>query len=103
MKIQVKYQPFGKLANSESEIIFANMEKNETLNKVADIIRKSVKQARLEITTDTSSSDVKGWDSLQHMMILTEIENEFSIKFDFLEILEMKSVGDICNAISEHK
>ena len=91
------------MANSEWEIIFANMENNETLNKVADIIRKNVKQARLDITVNTSSADVKGWDSLQHMMIITEIGNDFSIKFDFLEILEMKSVGDICNAINQHK
>ena len=72
---------------------------NEIFEQVAAVIRKSVKQPRLEVTMETASGDVKGWDSLHHMMIITEVEQTFGIKFDFMEILEMKTVEDICNGV----
>lgn len=73
------------------------------LEKVAEIIGKNVGHNKVAITVQTRSSDIEGWGSLQHIMIITDIENEFACKFDFMEILEMKSVGDICSALEKHK
>lgn len=76
---------------------------NQILEQVANVIRKSVKQPRLEVTMETASGDVEGWDSLHHMMIINDVETVFNVKFDLMEILEMKSVGDICKAVENHK
>lgn len=76
---------------------------NEIFEQVGGVIRKVVKKPRLEVTLDTTSGDVEGWDSLHHLMIITEVEQVFGIKFDFMEILEMKSVGDICKAVEKLK
>lgn len=97
----VNFQLIGKLANYEYHLIFAAMTHDYIISKVAEIIGKNVGQTHVAINEHTQSSDIAGWGSLQHIMIISEIEETFSIKFDFLEILEMKSVGDICNAISK--
>lgn len=72
---------------------------HQIFEKVAAVIRKTVNRPNIAINADTSSNDVEGWDSLHHIMIIAEIENEYSIKFNFLEVLEMRTVGDICKAV----
>lgn len=76
---------------------------NQIVDQVANVIRKVVKQPRLEVTAETEAGHVDGWDSLHHMMIIVDVEKVFDIKFDFMEILEMKSVGDICKAVENNK
>ena len=74
---------------------------NQIFEQVADVIRKVLKQPKLEVTMETSSENVEGWDSLHHMMIITEVETVFNLKFDFMQILDIKSVGDICKTVKQ--
>ena len=48
-----------------------------------------------ELNDNSSSKDIIAWDSLRHVMLITEIENQFEIKFDLDEMLSMKTFGDI--------
>ncbi|MDB4334785.1 acyl carrier protein [bacterium] len=76
---------------------------NEIFKKVVLIIQNSLQQQDLQLTEESSSKDVQGWDSLRHMMIIADIEKVFDIKIDFMEILNMKSVGDIYNVVNQNK
>lgn len=78
------------------------MEK-EIFDKVVEIIRDEVKQADVELTTESSSKDVDGWNSLQHVMIISAVEKAFNIKIDFMELLNIKTVGDICEVVIKSK
>jgi acyl carrier protein len=75
----------------------------EDFERIKEIIRATVKQPDAEINADTASEDVDGWDSLHHMMIITEVEKAFGVKFDFMEILGLNTVGDICNLVEQRK
>ncbi len=48
-----------------------------------------------EIVDDLSMIDSGGWDSLQHMEIVTSIEETFRIDLTADEIVDMTSVGAI--------
>lgn len=49
---------------------------------------------------DTSKiGDIDGWESSTHMMIISEIEDEFNIEFELDELLAMKNVGDLVSCI----
>lgn len=76
---------------------------NEDFEKIKEIVRATVKQPGADIQPGTTSDDVDGWDSLHHMMIITEIEKAFNVKFDFMEILDLKTVGDICDLVEQRK
>ena len=76
---------------------------NKVFEKVTAIIRATVQQPRLNITGNSSSKDVEGWDSLRHLMIITGVEKEFGLKFDFMEILDVKTVDDICKLVMKNK
>jgi len=53
-----------------------------------------------ELRDDSSSKDIADWDSLRHVMLITEIENQFGIKFDLDEMLSMSNFGEIRQFVS---
>jgi len=79
------------------------MMNTEVFEKIKEIIRVTVNQPGAVIKPGTTSDEVEGWDSLHHMTIITEIEKAFGLKFDFMEILELKTVEDICNIVEKRK
>ena len=54
------------------------------------------------ITRSTSANDVDGWDSIAHVLLITSIEEKFSIRFKGREIAGFNSVGDMIDAIEKH-
>jgi len=48
-----------------------------------------------KINDETSPENLEEWDSFNFYVLLDEIENEFDMKFDLDETLEIKKVGDI--------
>ena len=76
------------------------MEKNEILAKLQDIIRETVDDEDVVITTQTVASDVDGWDSLAQVMIVGEIRNEFGVKLTSTEIATLENVGAMVEAIA---
>lgn len=53
------------------------------------------------ITESTAPSDVEKWDSLNHVLLIAAIEEEFTVKFDILEIVEVSSIGQFVNLVEK--
>jgi acyl carrier protein len=49
----------------------------------------------------TTAEDVDGWDSLQHVRILTTLERRFSFRFADHEVQGLTNVGDLLSVISQ--
>lgn len=75
------------------------MNKEEVLNIVQEIFRKTFDKPDLIITDSMSPGDIKKWDSLNHVILISEIEKEFNIRFDLQDMLESGNVGTICKTI----
>lgn len=75
------------------------MEKNEILAKLQVIIREAVDNEDVVITESTTASDVDGWDSLAHVMIVGEIRNVFGVKLTSNEITNLSNVGSLIDLI----
>ena len=78
------------------------MSKEEILEKVIHIIREEFEDEDIEVSFDTTASDVKGWDSLAHLSLMHEIEGEFNIKFTMGEIQGFKNIGEVIESILKH-
>jgi acyl carrier protein len=76
------------------------MEKQEIEQKLTLIFRKVFANDSLALTNDLTANDVENWDSLTHMLLITEIENVFSIKFKLKDLNKMRNVGDMIDIIS---
>lgn len=57
--------------------------------------------ARDDITVDdaTTAKDVEGWDSLMHIALINAVEDEFDMRFDMKQVVGMKNVGEMVDAI----
>jgi len=76
------------------------MEKIEIVKNLTVIFRSVLKNDSLVLTDELTANDVDHWDSLSHMLIISEIENKFSIKFKLKDLNKMRNVGDMIEIIS---
>ena len=51
------------------------------------------------LNNEITAGDIGSWDSLSHMLMITEVENVFSIKFKLREINKLKNVGTLIELI----
>ncbi len=63
--------------------------------KLYDIVSKVFNVNLDRINDDSSTENLEEWDSFNFYVLLDEIENEFDVKFDLNETLEIKKIGDI--------
>lgn len=75
------------------------MDKKEVLDKLTAIFRKVFRNDSLILTNELTANDVDQWDSLSHMILITEIENDFSIRFKLKDLNKMRNVGDMIDII----
>ncbi|MBJ2172603.1 acyl carrier protein [Aureibaculum sp. A20] len=76
------------------------MEKSQIKDELDNIFKKIFNNETLEISENMSANDVDNWDSLSHMLLITEIEDHFSIKFKLRELNKMKNVGVLIDILS---
>ena len=55
-----------------------------------------------KINDETTSENLEEWDSFNFYVLLDEIENEYDIKFDLDETLDIKKIGDIKKIFVKH-
>ncbi len=77
------------------------MEREEVMEKLNEIARDIFDDEELELTDDTIAADVDGWDSLRHLSLMNEIENEFEIRFEMKEVQGLSNVGELVDVILE--
>jgi acyl carrier protein len=66
------------------------------INKIsAEVFKKP----NLKLKLTDSPLIIDGWDSLNHVILITTIENHFSIEFGFRDLASIKTVGDIVNLV----
>ena len=54
------------------------------------------------ISDETNPENLEEWDSFNFYVLLDELENEFNIKFDLDETLEIKKISDFRKIFEKH-
>lgn len=78
------------------------MDRNTIVEKVTTIFRDVLDEDSLVLNDNMTAADVEAWDSLAHMQIISEIEDEFGISFTLGEVNGFKNVGELLSAIERH-
>ncbi len=63
------------------------------------IFRNVFNDETIFLNNGITADDIGSWDSLSHMLMITEVENVFSIKFKLREINKLKNVGTLIELI----
>ena len=70
--------------------------------KLYQIISNAFNVESSKINDETSPENLEEWDSFNFYVLLDEIENEFNVKFDLDETLEIKKIGDFKKIFQKH-
>lgn len=68
---------------------------------LASVFRQVLEDDAIELTPATTAEDVDGWDSMNHIFIVVELEKRFGIKFQAAEMEELKNVGELASLVKQ--
>ena len=75
------------------------MDKN-ILEKIKQIFKEVLEHDNFQLAPTTTTKDVEGWESSTHMMIISEIEDQFNIEFELDELWTMKNIEDLVASVA---
>lgn len=75
------------------------MERLGIIEELTGIFREIFNDSTIVLSDSLTADDVATWDSLSHMLLITEIEDKFNIKFKLRELNKMKNVGALISII----
>ena len=78
------------------------MDKNEILTRVKGVVSSVLKTETSEITDESNFVFDLGADSMQSVELVAGFEEEFDIEMDEDRALEVQSIDDAVNFISEY-
>ena len=79
-----------------------NLTSSDTvLARVQEVFRAELDDEGLVIGPDTSQKNLRTWDSLAHIRLVSGIETEFEFQFNLEEIEQITSVGQFVLLIQQ--
>ena len=63
--------------------------------KLRRVILDTLKLEDYPIQDESKAWQIPGWDSLTHVSVIVAVENAFGIRLSGLEVLRLKTVGDL--------
>jgi len=77
------------------------MNDTEIDNTLTSVFRQVLEDDTIQLTPQTTAEDVEGWDSMNHIFIVVELEKRFGIKFQAAEMEELKNIGELASLVKE--
>jgi acyl carrier protein len=75
------------------------METEPHIEKLTTIFREVFDDKSIVLNDHMTANDIASWDSLSHMLMISQVEEAFSIKFSLREINKLKNVGVLIKLI----
>ncbi|MFH0892359.1 MAG: acyl carrier protein [Candidatus Falkowbacteria bacterium] len=72
------------------------------MQNLKKLIAKILEISENDITDDTSPETIGSWDSFNGLMMVSELENAYNIKFSMDEVVSVRSFKDIKAALGRH-
>ena len=69
--------------------------------KVFEIVAQVCDTDVANVTMESTIGDFPGWDSMGHLTILQQVEEECEVSFEPEEMMDLEDVSDIVKAVEE--
>ena len=71
-------------------------------DKTRELVAKILRTTADKLTATSALGDVEHWDSLAQLMILSALEQEFSLSIEPEMAVDLNTVGKICEFVEKH-
>lgn len=75
------------------------MTREEVFIKVVDICKDVFENEEIMLTDASKAENVEEWDSITHLNLISDIEDEFGISFTLEEMTASKMFGELVNIV----
>ncbi|MBD5496851.1 MAG: acyl carrier protein [Lachnospiraceae bacterium] len=75
------------------------MTREAAYEKLNEVFRDVFDDEEIVVNDSTTSSDIEDWDSLEHINLVSAVEQAFGIKFSMGQVVTMKNVGEMVDII----
>ena len=72
------------------------------MQKLKSILAKVLGIGEDEITNELTPRDVANWDSMNALILVSELESAFKVRFTSAEVTGVTCVGDIKKVLQNH-
>ena len=72
------------------------------MQRLKSLLSKILEIEEDQITPETSPENVEIWDSFNGLLIASELESLFNVKFSMEEVASVENVRDIIEALFNH-
>lgn len=73
------------------------MTREETSVKTISVFQKVF--GEMGLNEQMSADDIRNWDSLNHVMLIQELEKTFNLKFNLFEIIEIRDIAGMVDYV----
>lgn len=78
------------------------MDRKLVVERIAPIAREVFEDPNLEMSDSLDATQVDTWTSLTFMQLLGKVEEEFGFKFSMMELIKIRTMGDLVNVVMQH-
>tara|TARA_S200000501_G_C20231660_1_gene486044 strand:- start:183 stop:437 length:255 start_codon:yes stop_codon:yes gene_type:complete len=75
--------------------------KKEIVDRLFKVFRNVFEINNDSLNMDTNQKSFNKWDSLNHILLIVELESEFGIKFNSGELAELNNMSSLYRKIKE--
>jgi acyl carrier protein len=68
-----------------------------------NIFRDLFEDDSIVLTDQTTAMDIKGWDSLNNVKLIVQIERKFGVRFSNSEVVSIGNVGELLMLIDKKR
>lgn len=69
--------------------------------RLQEIFREVFEDDEIILKEEMTADDIEDWDSLTHIQLIEEIEENFKIDFTLQEVTELKNVGEFISLVEK--
>lgn len=69
------------------------------LKRISEIFIKLFNDENIILNRETTADDIDGWDSITHLDLIVEVENEFNIEINGFDVMGLRNVGDLIDLV----
>ena len=77
------------------------MEQDQIFAKLTPIFHEAMDNDNIQLSRSLSADDVEQWDSLSHIRLILAVEQAFHVRFQTMEIGDLKNVGDMVDLVQQ--
>lgn len=71
------------------------MNTKEIYERLEAVFRDVFDDDSIVLTSETTADDIEDWDSIEHITLISAVEDEFKMRFTMGEVSGMKNVGEM--------